>query len=220
MIKKLIYILILFIISTNFAVAKVQKGYLEYGGFPFKFKHGANKVFAQQADKNMDLYEQSQDAKAKDFYLQEALRYYFMLSNADATSVDARTGLGRVYDAMNLDNFAQKYFYIALNMQPQNSKANFYFANFYYKRNDLINALYFYQKAYANGYPQRYNVNYQLGCVYEQLADIEMAKKFYNNALKLKPQNTELANKIIELNQLNYGASPYYKFYKTSKIKH
>lgn len=215
MIKKLIYILMLFIFSTSYTLAGPQKGHIEIGGFPFIFRHGDNKIFAQQADKNMKLFEQAQQLSEKDFYLHEAMRYYFMLSNADKKSIDAQIGLGRVYDAMNLDTFAQKYFYVALNMQPQNPKANLYFANFYFERNDLINALYYYKIAYANGYSKNYDINYQLGSTYEKLADIETAKKFYNNALKLNPNNTDLANKLNLLNQLNYGQSQYYFFNKS-----
>lgn len=205
MIKKIIYILILIITYANFALAEPQNGYLEYSGFPYQFKSGDEIKFLKNANKNMQLFEKSQTAVSKIFYLQESMRYYFMLSKANPQSIDAQIGLGRVYDEFKLDRFAKEHFFNAYNLNNHNPKMAYYFANFYYKRKDLLPALAYYNMAYKYGYSKSYYTNYRLGEIYEKLADIKSAKKFYSNAIKLNPKDAELRNKIRLLDELNYS---------------
>lgn len=217
MIKKIICILIFIVIPANFASAKIREGYIEYNGFPYKFKSGDSKIFIKQANRNMALFEKSQNYDDKAFYLNEAMRYYFLCSKADIRSIDAQIGLGRVYDEMWRDDYAKKHFFTSVNMNPKNPAANFYFANFYFKRSEFITALHYYKKAYENGYSNKYEVNYLLGTTYEKLADIQSAQKFYEKALNLQPTNTELLDKIHLLDELNYSDSQYYLFSKSGE---
>ena len=210
MIKKLIYILILFIFIVNSAIAQTKNAYLNYNGYQYAFKAGDEKKFLTNAYVNMLLWEKTQTVEDKNFYLQEAMRYYFLLSKIDPKSIEAQIGLARIYDEYKLDKFAKEHFFMASNFDNLNPKTNFYFANFYYKRNDLITALMYYQKAYRYGFSKNYDLNYKIATVYEKLADIESAKKFYANALKIKPKNQELINKIRLLDELKYDESQYY----------
>lgn len=214
MIKKLIYILIFFIISTATVQAETQDAYVEYNGIQYKFKQGDELKFKQNADNNMLAFEKAKNNNDKLFYIHEAMRYYFLLSQADSSSIDAQIGLGRVYDALRLDRYAKECFFNAFNIDSRNPKANLYFGDFYYKRSDLITALNYYNDAYKCGYSNNYYLNYQLGKVYEKLADIETAKKFYTNALRLNPKNNDLRNKIGLLEELNYSQSQYYLYRK------
>jgi len=220
MIKKLIYILILFIISGNFALADTQNAYAEYEGQQYYFKPGDEVIFLKNADKNMKLSETAQIDSDKKFYLQEAMRYYFLLSRAKFDSQDAQIGLARVYDKMKLDNYAQAHFFDALNFNPQNGKTNFYYANFYYDRSDFITALFYYKIASSAGYSSDYDTNYRMGAIYEKLADIESAKKYYQMALKIRPLNSSiLQDKIRLLDDLNYDKSQYYLYDGSGKRK-
>lgn len=214
MIKKVIYILILFIIPMATALGETQDARIEYSGIPYKFKQGDEVKFQQNADKSMLLFQKSQTNTDRLFYIHEAMRYYFLLSQAEPSSIDAQIGIGRVYDALRLDRYSKEYFFNAFNMDSRNPKANLYFGDFYYKRNDLITALNYYNTAYQYGYAKNYYLNYQLGIVYEKLADIETAKKFYTIALRLSPQNNDLRNKIGLLEDLNYSQSQYYLYRK------
>lgn len=215
MIKKLIYISIFFIIlCCNTAWAETQRGYVQYNGCSYAFKSGDDILFLKQANKNMFLWEKAENLSKKKIYLQEAMRYYFMLLQINKDSIDARIGLGRVYDEMKLDRYAQKHFFSVYNIDSQNAKNNFYFANFYYKRNDLVTALSYYTKAYNKGYADSYFLNYRLGVIYEKLADVEKAKQFYKKAFNLNSKSVELANKIQSLEDLDYSGSQYYLFNK------
>jgi len=147
------------------------------------------------------------------------MRYYFMCSKADIRSIEPQIGLGRVYDEMHRDDFAKKHFFTAVNMDNKNPAANFHFANFYYKRSDFITALHYYKKAYDNGYANRYGLNCLMGTTYEKLADIESAKKFYRNALGIRPASPDLTYKIRLLDELNYSDSQYYLFSESGKRK-
>lgn len=210
MIKKITYILIFILLFTGFAFARTKDAYIQYNGYKYEFRPGDEIKFLNNADNNMLLYEKSGNQPNRRFYLQEAMRCYFLLSQINPGSVDAQIGLGRIYDEVKLDNLAKKHFFNALNFDNRNIAANLYFANFYYKRNDLIQALHYYKIAYESGYSSNYYLNYMLGSIYEKLADIESAKKFYAYALKLNSQdNNELRNKIRLLNELNYSQSQY-----------
>ena len=213
MIKKLIIIFILFIIPTR-CIAHTTNLHVEYSGFPFEYKRGDDIKFSQNADKNMKLYANAKTATDKNFYIHEAMRYYFMLSLINKNSIDAQIGLGRVYDELKEDRYAKKHFFNAYNINPNNPQINLHFANFYYKRNDLINALHYYKKAYSLGYEKDYHLNHRMGCIHEKLADLETAKKFYNRAYSISSNNPDLPDKIRELDGMNYGQSQYYLFKK------
>lgn len=214
MIKRLIYILVLIIILSTPAIAQTQNGYLQYNGYQYSFKPGEKSLFIQKADNNMILWEKAKSPVDKKFYLQEAMRYYFLVSQADKTSLDAQIGLGRICDEMKLDARAKKHFFVAYNMNNKDPRVNFYFANYYFKRNELITALTYYQASYNSGFSNNFYLNYQLGNIYEKLADIESAKKHYIKANKLNPKSIELTNKIRLLDELNYSGSQYYLFRK------
>lgn len=214
MFKKLIFIIILGIFLPSYASAQVQNAYVEYNGIPFSFKPGDDVKFLKQANMDMLLYDKYQTSTERYIYLQDAMRYYFLLEKINPTSIEAQIGLARVYDELNLDKYAKKHYFNALSFNNQNARVNYYFANFYYKRNDYINALNYYKIAYKYGYSKNYEVNYRLGIIYEKLADIQKSQEYYKYALRIRPKNELLVNKIRLLDELNYGNSQYYLFKK------
>lgn len=214
MIKKLILILILFIISGNFASADTQSGYADYNIYQYSFNKEEAYKFIKNAKVYMKAWENSIVKINREYYLREAMKYYFLTTKIDKGSMEANIGLGRVYDELNQDELALKHFYLAYNIDNTNPKLNYYFGNFYYKRNELIKADFHYRRAYTKGYNNNFDLNYKLGKLYEKLADIESAKEFYTKALRIAPENPELANKIRLLDELNYSCSQYYLFKK------
>lgn len=219
MIKKLIYILIMIIIPANFALAVTQGAYVEYNVYQYAFKPNDKAKFIENANTNIQAWETSKNNDIKKHHLQEAMRYYFLVSQIDNSSIDAQIGLGRIYDEMKSDRLAKEHFFLAYNADNHNPKLNFYFGNFYYKRNDLITALFHYKRAYNYGYSNNYYLNYRLGLIYEKLADIETSKKFYIKAQKLNPNTPGLDYKIGLLDELKYSESQYYLFKETGNGK-
>lgn len=214
MFKKIIYILIVIIFFSNAAKADTQNAHVKYEDFLYKFSPGDEVRFLKKADGFMDKWISATKAQDKAFYLAEAMRYYFLTTKVDKSSIEAQIGLGRVYDEMNIDIFAKKHFFNAYNMNNQNPKLNYYFGNYYKKRNELVAAMEHYKVAYNSGYSNNYFLNYQIASTYEKLADIENAKKFYTRANKLNPRATNLKNKIRLLEDLNYSSSQYYLYDK------
>lgn len=218
MIKKIIYILILFIVCSNFTIgqafSKPKKAQIQYDSDIYTPKSIDAKKLINKANANMLMWEMSLNEIEKKFYLDQAMRNYYMATKINGTIIDANTGLARVYDEMKLDRLAKEYFCKAINLNTYDPKANLYFANFYFSRNDFLNALIYYKIAYEHGFSQNYELNYRLGVIYEKIADIETAKAFYLKALCLKPSNTNLADKIRLLDDLNYSESQYYLFKK------
>lgn len=212
MIKKVIYILILIIISAHTVIAETETASIEYSGIQYQFSPGDEAKFLDNAQRSLLIAEKTKSFKNKTYYLNEAMRYYFLLSMVDPKSIDAQIGLGRVYDELKMDRYAQKHFYNATNLDSQNPKANFYFGNYYFTRGDYINAQNYYNIAYRFGYIKSYYLNYHMAIIYEKLGDIESAIKFYYQASKLKPKNIELRRKIRALDELNYSHSQYYLF--------
>jgi tetratricopeptide (TPR) repeat protein len=212
MIRKLIYIALFSIISTNLAFCQTHKAQIEYNNARYTFQHGDENKFLAKAAINLFMAEKSPDVKEKIAKLQESMRYYFLISQINPRSLEAQIGLGRVYDAMTLNKFAKEHFYMALDISRTNPKANYYFGNYYFKRADYINAIYYYKIAYQNGYANDFDLNYNMATIYEKLADVEAAKKFYTDALALRKGNEELNAKIRLLDDLNYSQSQYYLF--------
>lgn len=224
MLKKIIYILILIVISANFVWAETENAYLEYNGYQYEFRPGDDAKFIKNANKNLALADKAKVPQEKVFYLQEAMRYYFLLSQIKPDSIEAQIGLGRVYDGLKLDKFAKKHFFKAINLDSKNPKATFYFGDFYFNRAEYINALYYYKESHKFGYAKNYSLNYNLGVIYEKLADIESAIKYYSAAAKLSAgglgnppyslniKDSELKNKIRSLESINYFQSQYYLF--------
>lgn len=214
MIKKIIYILILIINFSSSALPAPQNTSIEYNIYKYVFKDGDISKFRKNAESNMLMWENSMVTISKAFYLKEALRYYFLLSQADTSSIDAQIGLGRVYDEMKLDKLSQKHFFTAYNMDNSNPKLNLHFGDYYFKRNDLVTAFSYYDTSYKHGYDDNYYLNYRMGVLHEKLGDLESAKKFYKKAVNLDKRHTELANKIRLLDDINYSKSQYYLFGK------
>ena len=223
MIKKIIYILILFIISAHIACAETERAFIEYNGYSYEFAPGDDVKFNANANKCLIRAEKTKSLASRQIFLNEAMRNYFLLSQIHPDSVEAQVGLARVYDDMNLDRYAQKHFFNAINLDAHNAKANYFFGDYYYTRNDLMNAQAYYNLAYQYGYANECRLNYRLANVYEKLGDIENAIKYYHFALRLNPKNAALKAKIRALDELNYSHSQYYLFApdaeKDSKIK-
>lgn len=197
---------------SNYAVADLIEAEIRYGEVDYAFKPGDEQKFLNNAKTDMLLFANAKTVQERVHYLQDAMHYYFMVEKINKASVEAQIGLARINDELRIDKVAKRHFYKALNLAPQNPDVNMYFANYYYKRDDLINALKYYKRSYDFGYNNNYYVNEKLGTVYEKLADIQNAKKYYGFAFIMNSKDTFLANKIRLLDELNYSQSQYYLF--------
>lgn len=168
-----------------------------------------SKSIRQEAQKDFYLYFKISDPIQKEKHINSAMNKYYILTQINSGDIDAFIKLGKIYDEKNISDLAKSCFYRALNMNKQTAMANFYFGDYYYKRNDYKKALYYYKIAYNNGVAKTYDFNLKLAIIYEKLADLSNAKKFYEISYNMKADN-KIGEKIQSLNELNYDKSDYY----------
>ena len=200
----------LFILSCSHSYA--QSGYLEYHSVLFDYSKLNAAAIQKEADEYFEKFITSSDELFKEQYLNAAMSKYYLLTKIDYSQITPYIQLARIYDEKNNNRLAKEYFYKASNLDVNNPYANFYFGEFYFKRNDYKRALRYYNIAYNNGLNNRYDLNLRLATIYEKFADLVNAKKFYEVSYSMNPNNVELRQKIQSLNELNYDKSEYYHF--------
>ena len=125
----------------------------------------------------------------------QALNIYTILQNVNPENIDYPIALGRLYDKLGKDRYAKGGFSRAIAVNPANSKAYFYFGEYYYSRNLYRKALKYYNEALKNGFETNYDLLYKMGDVYEKLGDTRSALKYLKDAEKQSP-NSELSARI------------------------
>ena len=163
-----------------------------------------------EADYYLDTALVTDDEQIRQGFLEVAAGKYFLLSKINPQAVTPYVQLARIYDITKHDRYAKEYFYRATNLENLSPFANFYFGEYYFRRDDFRRALRYYQIAYQNGYDNIYELNLRLAVIYEKLGDLENAKKFYTSASSIDATETNILNKIEQINQLNYDKSEYY----------
>ena len=152
-------------------------------------------------------------ARLKKGFTQEVLAEKCNVSAKYISALETGLSAGSIpliIDICNILDITPNYIFDkALNINKEASLANFYFGDYYYKRNDYKKALYHYKIAYNNGVAKTYDFNLKLATIYEKLADLSNAKKFYEISYNIKA-DSKVKEKIQLLNELNYDKSDYY----------
>lgn len=190
----------------------LQAGHVEYDDLKIDYsKLNRNKI---QTEANFYFNKSfgSVDQEDHDKYIDTAMRNYYILTKIDSENVFPFVQLARIYDDKSKNRLAKEYFFKATNLNVKDAYANFYFGEFYFKRHDYKRALFYYNAAYNNGFNNRYELNLRLATIYEKFADLVNAKRFYDVSYSMKPDETELKEKINSLNGLNYESSEYYHY--------
>lgn len=164
-----------------------------------------------EADYYLDTAMSTTDESTKRVLLETAAGKYFLLSKINPQAVTPYVQLARIYDITGKDKYAKEYFYRATNIENLSPFANFYFGEYYFRRDDFRRALRYYLIAYENGYNNIYELNLRLAVIYEKIGDLENAKRYYTIASSIDSSQTEVLTKIEQLNQLKYGESEYYR---------
>lgn len=195
-------------------MAFAYDGQIEYNVYGYRFNNGDEQVFLRKADASLNQALTAKSDPEKKKYLQDSMRYYFLVTKINSSSINAQIGLGKIYDEMNLDKLSLEHFYKAYNINKDNPELNLSFGDYYFKRKYYTQAVKHYQKAYQLGYYKNFFLNYKMGLIYEKLGDLDKSRSFYANALRLDSKNKELKKKIHLLDDLNYRDSQYYLFVK------
>jgi len=168
--------------------------------------------------KNADFYFNkaitAKDDIEKKTYLQKAAGEYFILNQSDKKSLYPIVQLARIYDYADKNSYSKAYFFRALKIEKTNPATNYYFGDYYYKREDYKRALYFYNTAFENGYRENYDVLLKMAIMYEKLGDLLRANQYYKKAYLVKPENEKLPDKIRQIESLKYQNTGYYNRHK------
>ncbi len=165
--KKLFFLIFILCFSATFVKAvEIDEHYLEAGN---------NYYQEYLANHNTDL-------------LEEAYLNYYKASEIKPTA-SAFLGMGMVFIEKGKMKQAKQFLYKAFSADANDVITNYYLAKFYFHEENYLRALYFYKQSYENGLAENYDVNLKLAIIYEKVGDIELAKKYYNAACMLNPQD-------------------------------
>lgn len=190
---------------------------IEYGSIHYDKNESSidySNFDADKTEKYADLFfnkaMKSKDEALKKELLNEAVGQYYILSKIDPNDLDVLIQLGRIYDYQNKNSYAKGYFYRALEINKNYAPTNYYFGDYYYSRNEYKKALYYYNIAFKNGYKENYDILIKMATMYEKLGDIIRANQYYKKAFLVKKDKSEIADKIREMEALNYKSTGYY----------
>ncbi len=206
--KKIFILLFVTLLCVNSSQA-FQSGKIEKNSVFFDYSKLDAYEIGKEADSFFEKYQKAEEQSEKENWLNLSAGKYYLLTKIDNTAIRPYVQLGRIYDEKNKTGLAKENFYKATNLNALDPYANFYFGEFYYKRNDYKRALKYYNTAYNNGLNNRYDLNIRLAVIYEKFADLVNAKKFYEISNSIKPDSA-LQEKIRLLNESGYDKSEYY----------
>ena len=185
----------------------VEKGSVKYEDNLMDYSVLDGRKILQEADSFFEQYETTKDPN----YLSTAMGKYYIVTKIYPIEIYPMVQLARTYDEKKLDKFAKEYFSICYDINKKDPYLNYYMGDFYYKRNDFKRALRYFKRAYDNGYSEYYDLNVKIATIYEKFADLLTAKYYYEKAFSLNQSNTNLKDKALQIESLNYYDSGYYK---------
>ena len=200
-------LLVVFIFIISMPCLAVQKGSVEYDGIEVDYSILNGSGILKEADSYFEKYTSNNDPKM----LTTAMAQYYIVTKIYPNDIYPAVQLARTYDEAKNDRLAKEFFYRAISMNKDDSYANYYFGDFYYKRDDYRRALRLFKRSYENGYSEVYDLNLKIATIYEKLADLKSAKYYYNKAYSLNPSASVLKDKVIQIESLNYDKSDYYR---------
>lgn len=204
--KKFIYFVICFCIIV-LPVFSIEKGSVKYEDNLMDYSVLDGQKILTEADSFFERYETTRDPKD----LSTAMGKYYIVTKIYPVEIYPMVQLARTYDEKKLDRFAKQYFSICYDIDKKDPYLNYYMGDFYYKRNDFKRALRYFKRAYENGYGEYYDLNLKIATIYEKFADLLTAKYYYEKAFSLDQSNTNLKDKALQIESLNYENSGYYK---------
>lgn len=207
--NRILSIFLFFLIITLPALC-VERGSVKYEENLIDYSVlDADKILSD-ADSFFAQYELTKDKK----FLNTAMGNYYIVTKIYPLKIYPMVQLARTYDERQLDKFAKEYFNICLDINRKDPYLNYYLGDFYYKRRDYKRAMRYFKIAYDNGYQNYYDLNYKIATIYEKFADLIKAKYYYEKAYSIDTSKTNLKDKTLQIDSLNYDKSDYYRIRK------
>jgi tetratricopeptide (TPR) repeat protein len=203
--------------STLSVTKAVEFGAVQYNNDTYiDYSEFDGALVKKTADVYFERALKSQDETQKKDFLKVAGGEYFILTKINPHDLYALDQLARVYDYEGKNSYAKGYFSKALEIDKKHAPTNYYLGNYYYTRNEYKKALTYYNLAYKNGYKEDFEGIMKMATMYEKLGDLLRANQYYKKAL-LKKQDSKVANKIREIETINYKKTGYYNKRRKTK---
>ena len=190
---KWFFILIIF---TSLPVFALEKGGISYDGIDYS-KLNASKI-RTEADAFWDKYEQTNDLA----FLTTATAKYYVLTKINPLDIYSIVQLAKSYGELGNYKYAKSYFNRAISIDKNDPYTNYYYAEFYFKRNNYRKALRYYMIAYDSSYSNNENLNIKIATIYEKFADLHKAKYYYERAYSINSSSGYSKDKIIQLQSI------------------
>lgn len=155
--------------------------------------------YCTKGDKILAYYESIDDKSDGLKYLKAAKYFYFQALRIDKASPNASIGVARIALLQEKTRDSKNILMRALNFNPENPRVSFYIGETFFQEGDYTEAIDYYTWAYNHGYKHNYKTNLQLAICYEKIYETELAKKHYNEALKIKPDSQIIKQRLIDM---------------------
>lgn len=164
----------------------------------------ASKKYSQQADQILRYFHSipNKTETDKQKYLNAAKYFYYKARRADLSNTDALVGQARIALYENRIRDAKNSLFIALNINEDNPKVNYYLGETFFKDGEFAKAVDFYLYAYTHGFRYNFWTNYKLGITYEKLDNVELARTHYTQAVKINPNFKDASKRLKGLDQI------------------
>lgn len=187
-------ILIFVIIVMNFCLLNTQETLATENTLQEKVSD-----YCTKGDKIVNHYETSNDKTNSLEYLKAAKYYYYQAIRLDKSNPNGLVGLAHVALLQDKTRDAKNILMAALNFNPENPRVSFYIGETFFQEGDYTEAIDYYTWAYNHGYKHNYKTNLQLAICYEKIYETELAKRHYNEALKIKPDSNDIKKRLSNL---------------------
>lgn len=186
-----LFFLACFLLLNSMNVHALETVKIEYT-VPIDYSYLDENTLSKEAEAFFQNYLETKDEKA----LQNMLTTYTILTNINKENPLYFVRVGIAYDKMKNDRYAKSYFGQSMCIQHRYPYAYAAFGDYWFERCRYRKALTNYLMANDFGYNSDYNNLVKTGTCFEKLGDYSSAINFYRKALKYKPEDEELMNKI------------------------
>ena len=171
----LIFVIFLLVLGLSPSYSAV-KGIIEYK-IPIDYARLDENELASRADILYSEFSGKTSCTLNE-NLTSVLNLYTMLSNKNPQNITYALRLGKLYDLIGKDRYANGNYYRAMGISPANPEPYFYLGEFFYVRKQYRRALKFYNQAYSKGYQNHRQTCERLRDIYKKFGDKENLAKF------------------------------------------
>ncbi|MBP3821382.1 tetratricopeptide repeat protein [bacterium] len=186
-------------------------GHIDNSSIAIDYSKIDKDIVLKNADESFAMAMVETDIERQKAYVLNAKAQYNIVALADKKNLHAVTMLARLYDFSGEDRYAKAYFSQGIGINYKDPLLNYYFGDFYYRRNNYKQALKYYKKAFEFGLNENSKNLEKMAVIYEKFGDLQKASIYYKKMFLKNPSSEEIPDKIREIESIKYQNTNYYK---------